>query len=297
MKPLNTMKPLNKIFTVFLSFILIIPGYKGFSQGAQKGDLSVAISYFQVNNSLPHLAVNVKTKVNGRFQPVGGITLKLYVDTVSTAAAIGTVVTGENGDATTFIPPLAKKEWGGFKTHTFLATFDGDKKFEATKANLTVAPAKMLVATTGKVITATLLQLKDNSWIPVKGVDVKIGVRRLGGDLPVNETPTFTTDSLGNASADFKRDSLPGDSKGNIVLVAKVEDNDQFGNLATEKTVPWGVKSKYESTFNEHTLFATRDKAPGWLILISSCIIIGVWLTLILLVRNIFRIRKIGQLE
>jgi hypothetical protein len=133
--------------------------------------------------------------------------------------------------------------------------------------------------------------------VPVKGVDVKIGVRRLGGDLPVNETPTFTTDSAGQATADFKRDNIPGDSKGNIILVAKVEDNDQFGNLSLQKTVPWGTRFKYISAFDKRTLFATRDKAPIWLIFMSGGVILAVWITLILLVINIFKIKKIGKGE
>ncbi|MGZ3749866.1 MAG: hypothetical protein ACXVAU_01245, partial [Mucilaginibacter sp.] len=200
------------------------------------------------------------------------------------------------GEATTLIPPTVKKQWGTSVKHTFLAEFDGDKKFEASKADLTVGKAKILISTTDdKKITATVLEMKDTSWTPVKGVELKIAVRRSGGDLPVNETPTFTTDSTGQASADFKRDSIPGNSKGNIILVAKIEDNDQYGNLSIEKTVPWGAKFVPVSTFDERTLFATRAKAPIWLIVAATGIIIAVWTVLIMLVQNLFKIRKLGK--
>ena len=140
------------------------------------------------------------------------------------------------------------------------------------------------------------MEMKDTAWTPVKGVDVVIAVKRMGGDLNVNETPTFSTDSTGKVSADFKRDSIPGDLKGNIILVAKVIDNDQYGNLSIQKTVSWGSKfvAKNED-FNARTLFSTRAKAPIWLIFISSGIIIAVWTVLILLVVNIFKIKKLGQ--
>ncbi len=123
----------------------------------------------------------------------------------------------------------------------------------------------------------------------------KIAVKRLGGNLLVNETPTFTTDSTGQASADFKRDSIPGDSKGNIILVAAVEDNEQFGNLSVEKTVPWGSKFQYVSTFDKRSLFATRDKAPVWLEFIAYSIIVAVWGILIYLVMNVLKIKKLGK--
>ncbi len=292
---MNTMKLLNKIVAGSIAVMLLISGNKGFSQGAEKASLSITLSYYEVNNQLPHISALVKTKVDGRFKPAGGIPLKLFLNKDSAGTVIGKVVTNENGQAFAFIPPSLKNEWKSSKTHTFLASFDGDKRYESAKADLTVAKAKIEISTADKTITAKVFQLTDTTWVPVKGVDVKFGVRRLGADLPVNETPTFTTDSTGQASADFKRDSIPGDAKGNIVLVAKVEDNEQFGNIAVEKTVPWGAKFVPVNTFDERTLFATRSKAPIWLIVVSSGIILAVWITLILLVQNIFRIKKLGQ--
>ncbi len=137
--------------------------------------------------------------------------------------------------------------------------------------------------------------MKDTAWVPVKGVELILGIRRLGSDLPINETPTFTTDSTGKALGAFKRDSIPGDAKGNIVLVAKIVDNDQYGNLLIEKTVPWGAKFVPVNTFNKRSLFATRDKAPVWLMLVATSIIAAVWGILIMLVINLFKIKKLGK--
>ena len=134
--------------------------------------------------------------------------------------------------------------------------------------------------------------MKDTAWAPVKGVDVVLAVRRMNADLTINEKPTFTTDSTGKVSADFKRDSIPGDSKGNITLVAKIVDNDQYGNLLIEKTVPWGAKFVRVSTFDKRTLFATRNKAPIWLLFIAYSIAISVWCILVYLVFNLFKIKR-----
>ncbi|HZX59325.1 MAG TPA: hypothetical protein VFE54_11390, partial [Mucilaginibacter sp.] len=237
-----------------------------------------------------------KSKITGRFQPVGGITVKLFLNKDSAGTFIGKVVTSEKGEAHTFIPPSLQKEWAGSKSHTFLATFDGDKVYESAKADLTVGKAKILIDTVaGRSVVATVLEMKDTAWTPVKGVDVVLAVERLGGDLNINETATFATDSTGKASGDFKRDTIPGDAKGNITLVAKVLDNAQYGNLSIEKTVPWGAKFVPVNKFNERTLFATRAKAPIWLIFVANGIILAVWITLVLLVINIFKIRKLGK--
>jgi len=240
--------------------------------------------------------VKVKTKVGGRFQNVGGISLKLFLDKDTAGKFIAKVVTNDAGEATTYIPSSLKSQWGNTLKHTFVATFDGNSKYDPAKGEATIAKAKILIdATADRKITATVFEMKDTTWTRVKGVDVIIAVKRLGGDLPVNETPTFTTDSTGQASADFKRDSIPGDAKGNITLVAKVLDNDQYGNLSIEKTVPWGAKFAMLNTFDNRTLFATRDKAPLWLQVIAYSIMFTVWGILIYLVFNVFKIKKIGE--
>jgi len=275
--------------------MLVLSGFAGFSQTAEKGDLSIGVNYYITNNRVPYLVVKVKTKVDGRFKNVSDIPLKLYLDKDSTGTFIAKVKTNERGEASAMIPSSVKKEWNTQSKHTFLANFDGDKKYEPAKGDLTVARAKILIDAADKKVTATVLELKDTSWTPVKGVDVILAVRRLASDLNINETPTFTTDSTGKVSGDFKRDSIPGDAKGNITLVAKIVDNDQYGNLVIEKPVPWGARFTPVNTFNNRTLFATRDKAPVWLLFIVYSIVVGVWGILIMLVLNLLRIKKLGK--
>lgn len=289
------MKLLNKMLFLALFLIFIFQGRNSFSQGTAKADLSIAINYYVDNNTLPYLLVTVKSKVNGKFQPVSNITLKLCLDKDSSGTFINKVTTNNEGIATSDIPSTVKEEWAKTSKHTFLAIFDGNSAYTSAKADLTVARARLLIDTNGRTITASVLELKDTLWVPVKGVDLVLAVRRMDGDLLINETPTFTTDSTGKASGEFKRDSIPGDARGNIILVAKVIDNDTYGNLVVEKTVPWGSKFVYVSTFNKKTLFATRDKAPIWLLFIAYSIVIAVWGILVYLVFNIFKIKKLGQ--
>ncbi len=289
------MKPLYKTLLGLLCVILLLPGFKASSQDSSKGHLSIAVNYFVDNNRVPYLKAKVKTKIDGRFKTVAGIPLKLYVNKDSAGNLIGQVVTDDIGEASATIPTALKSQWGKLPGHSFAATFDGNNKFEAASGNVTVGRAKITIDTTSeRKIIATVYELKDSGWKPVKGVDVVIAIKRLYADLNVSETATFTTDSTGKASADFKRDSIAGDANGNITLVAKVQDNEQYGNLSIDKTVPWGVKFVPVDTFNRRTLFARGDRAPVWLILVAGSIIITVWGILIGLVVNLFKIKKLG---
>lgn len=290
------MKLPNKNFVGFIALIFLLSNYSALSQDTPKGDLSITLSYFNYNNKIPYLLAKVKTKVDGKFVPVNNINLNLFLDKDSAGTVIGKVLTNDKGEATAIIPPSVKSQWISSIKHTFLAKFDGNKKYESATADLTVGKAKILIDTTSdRKITVTVMEMKDTVWTPVNGVELKIGIRRLDADLSVNEAATFTTDSTGQATVDFKRDSILGDVKGNIILVAKIEDNDQYGNLLIEQTVPWGFKFVPVNTFDRRTLFATRSKAPIWLILIATSIIVAVWAVLISLVINLVKIKKIGQ--
>lgn len=287
------MKPLKNSLAALLLIAASLPGYHAFCQPAGKGRLTVALSYVAVNDKLPYLVVKAKTKTNGRFRPVGGVTLNLYLSDDSSGHLIGEVVTNDKGEASALIPPGLGQEWHRSMKHTFLIRFPGNGDFGPAEGDLTVARAKIRIDTmTGRKISATVLEWKDTGWVPVKGVDVAIAIRRMDSWLNVNQTATFTTDSTGTAQADFKRDSIPGDEKGNIVLVAKVDDNDNYGSLLQEMTVPWGSKFAGENTFAQRTLFATRNKAPIWLLMIAYTIVICVWGALGFLAINLVRIRN-----
>ncbi len=291
------MKRLNKTLAGLLFLGMFLSGLSVCAQDSTKGTLNISLNYFLENNTIPYVLVRTKAKIDGRFKPVSDIPLQLFLTKDSAGNKIGDLVTNENGEASTIIPPSLKSQWDASPgSHSFLVTFAGNRQFEASQADLAINRAKILLDTTAdRHIVATLLGLKDTSWVPLKGIDVSIGISRMDADLSVNENATFTTDSLGQATAEFKRDSIPGDKNGNITLVAKVEDNDPYGNLSVEKIVPWGAKFTPVNNFNERTLFATRNKAPIWLLVIAYSIVILVWSILLYLVLNIFKLKRMGN--
>ena len=145
-----------------------------------------------------------------------------------------------------------------------------------------------------KNIVATVLEQKPSGWAPVKGVDVVLAVKRMGSNLNVSGTPTYTTDSAGKVSSDFKLEGLPGDDSGNLVLIARLDANDVYGTISKEKKVPWGVVRASVSDFDKRTLYARRGLSPLWLGFMASIISLAVWSVIVYLVFQIRKIRKIG---
>jgi hypothetical protein len=264
-----------------------------------KSPLVVSVSYFSVDNRVPYLTVTAKSKVAGKFQQVKGAEVKLYLDKDSTGkgiALIGKVITDEKGKAATNISPALAQEWKASASHTFIAVTDKTKQFDETNSEITIAKARITVDTAeDKNVVVTFSELKGGSWVAVKGVDIKIGIKRLGADLQIGDDQSYTTDSMGRVKAEFRKTGIPGNATGNITLVAKVEDNDQYGNLRIEKMIPWGTKFVAGKDFFHRALWASQFHSPVWLVLIAYTILITVWGTLIYLVFLLIKIRRLGR--
>jgi hypothetical protein len=130
---------------------------------------------------------------------------------------------------------------------------------------------------------------------PVAGVDVHLYVKRMYSLLPIGKTGT--TDSAGVADIDVPA-NLPGDANRDLQLVAKVENDANYGNAETQASVRWGVSKPDKLPHqNDRSLSASRDKAPMFLVVVSILIIAIIWGTVLFVVTQLFRIRRAGLLS
>lgn len=128
-----------------------------------------------------------------------------------------------------------------------------------------------------------------NADTAVKNITLKFYVKRLFSLLPITEV---TTDENGLAESVFPND-LPGDSLGNLIVVAKITEDDNYGTVETSSVINWGLKPKnHKEESGLRSLSAARDKAPMYLIFVSNTIIIGIWGTLIYVFLQLFKIKK-----
>jgi len=267
------------------------------AQNAEKNSLSLGLKYFNNNNQMQYLVVQAKSKIDGKFQQIPNLSVSFYIASETVKEnLLGKAVTNEKGEASILIPHTAKAEWNKTKTPNFIVVSEATKKFDEAKGDVTITKAKIKIDTAeGRVINAKVMELKDSIWVPVKGVDLTIGIKRLGDNLNVNETQTYTTDSLGAVSAEFRRENLPGNAaNGQLTIVATITDNENYGNLTAEIPAVWGSTYTYHSNFERRTLFARRRHSPIWLELMAYGIIIAVWSVILYLMLQLKKIIKLG---
>ena len=256
----------------------------------------VRLRYFNDKNIVQYLVLENSLKKGKETNPLAGKTFDLFLDSIASDNLIGKVTTDNNGRAKSFIPPSLKSGWDAKPVHTFIVVRPGEEEgiteLEITKAKMQIDTASE--DSTRKIIV-TVSKYENDAWMPANEVEMRIGIKRLGGVLTAGDEETYTTDSTGIVTIDVSKKNIPGDMKGNIVLVAKTEDNDLYGNLSVEKVVSWGVAVNPESGFFEkRTLWSTSFRAPYWLLTMAFSIIIAVWGTILYLVFQIVKIKKMG---
>jgi len=169
----------------------------------------------------------------------------------------------------------------------------GQDSSHAVKAKITISfGVEDSIKQVKAIITKTEANGNDAA---VKGVEVHFYIKKSFGLLPL-EGDFTTTDENGESSVDFPTD-IPGDKSGDVTVIAKVEDNDELGNLETIKTVKWGVPVNTEQSVPTRALWASANNAPWPLTITVTGIVVIVWGIIFYIIFQLVAIKKAGKYE
>ena len=288
----------HKLFIILL-FFFTIANNKIIAQDSAASKTVLNVRYFLPQNKVPYIEVSTKNKVGRKFEPVTGVAVNVYFNEERAANLLGKIITDVSGTARVAIPANFKAAWDSLSEIKFVAVSDSSKEVASLSSDITIKKATLVMDTVSadgiRTVTAQLKEKKGNMWVAVKEIEMKLGIKRMLGNLSAGDAETYTADSTGLAVAEFKRDAIAGDEKGNLILVASVEDNDTYGNLTVEKSVPWGKPLQINTHFWHRTLWSTGGRAPVWLLVTAFSIIAAVWSVIIYLIRQIIKIKKMGR--
>lgn len=142
-----------------------------------------------------------------------------------------------------------------------------------------------------KMLTAKVTSLDGT---PVKDIEVHFYVKRLFGLLPVESSMgNIPTDEKGETSIDLPKKNFPGDTAGNIIIIAKIEENETYGTVETQSVMKIGAPLKIENDLFPRALWAPN--APLALILTFVVLIGGVWCAYSFVAYQIYKIKKAGE--
>jgi hypothetical protein len=190
---------------------------------------------------------------------------------------LGIVKAGYDGNAILKVPVKSGvlKDKDGKTTYT--AEFSGKEKYLPVSTSLTVKLAQIQITFSKEdsihSIHVKVTQTEANNEIkPVQKETVMIYVPRMLSDLKIGE---ITLDDNGTGSVEYNG-GLVGDSLGNLVVIAKIEENDNYGNVRGQSAISWGIPKQYYLAERPARELWTPI-APVWMIVTLIIMLAGVW--------------------
>ncbi len=143
-------------------------------------------------------------------------------------------------------------------------------------------------------VVVQLTGMKGALVKPIPGLEVKLFARRYFGFQVVGKP--VDTNAEGMARFEIPK-SLPGDSSGNVLLVAQLSDEELFGPVKAESLLAIGLPV-YRPPLNEQrALWNVGQKAPIWLLIVYLSVVFIVWGFIFFILFQLRAIFKLGELK
>ena len=143
-----------------------------------------------------------------------------------------------------------------------------------------------------KYITAQVNEFENDSiGDPVSDIDLYFYVERTFSLLPIGDIFN-TTEENGEVKIEFPSD-LPGDSIGNVKIIVKLLEADEYTDTEVQKTINWGIVTSFSNEQDERSLWAAGANAPISLLLLTNLLILTVWGIIVYIIYKLFQISKL----
>ncbi len=129
---------------------------------------------------------------------------------------------------------------------------------------------------------------EDGETVGVEDGEVYFFVPRLYGDLAIGDV---WTDEDGYDQMRFPTD-IPGDESGNLTVIARITESEDFGSLEVRVVKDWGLPTMTEA-LDERELWSPN--APLWMVITFAILITGVFVHYIWVIVNLYRVKKLGR--
>ena len=225
--------------------------------------------------------------------PISGATIVFDHLAGEDSRQLAAIQTDMEGDAEIRIDKVSEKLVRMEDQYLFKATFSGSHGYETAKDSIAVKSLEMSLAfaevDSVKTIVAEASETDaEGKRIPLEDADVYFYVPRSFSLLPVGDGWFMG----GSAEVDFPT-SLPGDSAGNLTIVARIEDHELYGNVVAEAVKDWGLAVPRVVVEKRRGLGDTD--APLWMVYTLIVLLSIVWFHYLYVFYVMIKIKKLQR--
>jgi hypothetical protein len=289
----NTAYLINYRKPCLLLLLSIIMALSAFAQG-EKQRVYFDCQHFTTGDG-NKLVATTKARLgeDRKIIPVSGLEISFYLIADTLEQSIGTAVTNEEGKATMTVKENIGLVPGEKGEITFSARFDGNDELRKASTEVSYIPVSLelnfAMIDSVKTVVARAYRQGDEGkeWLD-EDVEINFYVPGSFSLLKIGER-TF---SEGEASVPFPV-TLPGDSTGNLTLIAKIERNEEFGIVEIAGIKDWGTPNVYEPPDKRRGLGDTD--APLWMVYTLIVLLSAVWFHYLYVFFVIYVIKRKGE--
>jgi hypothetical protein len=296
MKKINSIF-LNRIIFGLLTIIFLISLSAAVYGNPQAKERTRLRLYFYIHSNGDRQVSVLLTAGRGKnMQNVSDASVELSIDLGDSTLLLTDLLTDVDGVADLYVESGYTFPTDEEGITTILASYGGNDSLRAVSSDIEIKDVFLEMSfdieDSLKLLTVQALEFDTSGkQVPVEGLDINIGVRRLYSILPIED---IETDENGIGILEFP-DDIPGDSIGMITIVAGIDEHDYFGTVTKIASVEWGLPVSYELKRLPRQLFT--NEAPLWMIMAVFIALAGAWYHFFLSVYKLIKIKKVAKDE
>jgi hypothetical protein len=275
---------------VQMMFILLFSSALAIAQD-QKYKARLSVEYHKIMGSESFILVNAKFKGENGYEPATGLALNVYYQLDDDSlGVVGEISTDQQGYAKFLINEEMLQTPDSVSVHEFVVKIensdrfkDGSKSEKFSRSNLYAEAVEL------DSVYNISAKLTDEFGNPLEGQKLKVMVHRLFAPLTIGKS-SYKTDDDGTILVPIE-EPLPGVN--GILTFEVMLDSRKYGIVSHVFDAPIGTPVVDQSTFDQRTMWSPPSKTPVFLWVFANMLILGVWLVIIILIRNLYRIYKI----
>jgi len=179
---------------------------------------------------------------------------------------------------------------------SYLRSFDKNKKKalvvkEVVNPEVSDVNIGIDIDTEHKKVIAHLTGLtKNGKRVGLQGIELSFLVKRSFGQLDISGEDAYSNEK-GELVIQFPTD-LPGDREGQVDLLVKITDEDNYGAIEEKRVLSIAVPTNPINPLNERAMWGTRANAPIWIIATYLLGVIGIWSVIFMVIFQVFQLSK-----
>ncbi len=282
------------IYIVLIISLLCPQLVKANDKPKKKLKYRISFNYYKSANGEKTLEARLFYKAGRKFVNVQDEYIGFYLLNNDEEVLLAQSATNADGEAILLIDAGYPLSWDSTNTCNFVARFKGNDIARKAKKEISIVDINIGIDFVNnadeKTVTVLINSISPTGEsIPIEDAEVYGYVERMFSLLPFGEG---FSDSEGQLVFDFPNE-LPGDSIGNLNVIVKIVESDDYGTVEMNETINWGVKVDYLEQQVARSLWT--DDAPVWMSITVIIILAGVWVNFLLAIFKIVKIKKLGM--